>query len=322
MEHLDLKVVAWGHEALRSGRRVWLCTVLSTYGSAPREPGSMLIALEDGTSVGSLSGGCVEEHFLQKVKEGVFRERVYLEYYGADLKGNQIELPCGGTLAILVERLEPTAANIGLLASMQHGLQGGPALLRKIGLADQACSFDFVESQHPKVKWGEKQIELFIGACLTILIAGYSPVAEYCADFALALGMKVIICEPRDSEFSNISVLGVNLLKELPARFIAEHGCHSRTAIVALTHDPRIDDLTMMEAVRTEAFYIGAMGSTRTSDKRMERLRRIAGFSEQDVCRLHAPIGLNIGSKTPAQIALAIIADIVRESNDIAKVDL
>jgi xanthine dehydrogenase accessory factor len=111
----------------------------------------------------------------------------------------------------------------------------------------------------------------------------------------------------------------VEIRRQLPSVFIADGGCHRDTAVVALTHDPRIDDLAMMEAVRTEAFYIGVMGSQQTSQKRFERLRRIGGLGEAELARIHAPIGLNLGSKTPAEIALAVLADILRIRSGIAR---
>ena len=136
--------------------------------------------------------------------------------------------------------------------------------------------------------------------------------AEACAHFARALGHEVIVCDPRPEMCEGFSVDGVAVVPQLPSTFIAAGGCHAATAVVALTHDPRIDDLAMIEAVRTEAFYIGVMGSRRTSDARATRLLRSGGLSQADIDRLHMPIGLDLGSKTPTEIALAVVADIVR----------
>ncbi len=158
-----------------------------------------------------------------------------------------------------------------------------------------------------------------MGAAQRLLIAGLSPVAEFCAGFAVALGYEVIVCDPRAELTAAFSMAGVEVLKVFPATFIAAGGCHAGTAIVALTHDPRMDDLTLLEAVRTNAFYIGAMGSKRTSEKRLERVKRIGALAPQMLERIHAPIGLNLGSKTPAEIALAVMADIVRLSNGVVR---
>ena len=155
-----------------------------------------------------------------------------------------------------------------------------------------------------------------------LLLAGLSPVAEFCASFGLALGYEVVVCDPRPQVLEGFALPGVHVHPRLPSVFIEEGGCHAATAVVALTHDPRLDDLTLMEAVRTEAFYIGAMGSQRTSDKRIERLARIGGLDARALARIHAPIGLRLGSKTPAEIALAVMADILRVSNGIGRRDV
>lgn len=162
-------------------------------------------------------------------------------------------------------------------------------------------------------------MRLRVGAARRLVIAGLSPVAEYCASFAVALGYEVIVCDPRTELTAHFHMPGVTLIETLPANYIAEGGCHAATAVVALTHDPRLDDLTLMEAVRTPAFYIGAMGSQRTSAKRLDRVKRICALDDELVNRIHAPIGLNLGSKTPAEIALAVMSDIIRVGNGIIK---
>lgn len=151
-----------------------------------------------------------------------------------------------------------------------------------------------------------------MGPVARLVIAGMSPVSEACAAFAHTLGYQVIVCDPREEELSKFQVPGVEVRPVLPSLYLAREGCHAATAIVALTHDPRIDDLALMEAVNTPAFYIGVMGSLRTSQQRRERLIRSGGMTEGDLARIHMPIGLNLGSKTPAEIALAVMADIVR----------
>lgn len=145
------------------------------------------------------------------------------------------------------------------------------------------------------------RLEISLGPALRLLLAGLSPVAEACAQFARALGFEVIACDPRE-EVATLALEGVTVIPLLPSIYIANGGCHEATAVVALTHDPRIDDLALMEAVHTPAFYIGAMGSKRTSERRAERLRRIGGLSAADVARLHMPIGLDIGSRTPPKL--------------------
>jgi xanthine dehydrogenase accessory factor len=309
MQHLDLQVVRRALEWSVAGQRVWLCTVLATYGSAPRAPGSLLAVNVEGQWIGSLSGGCVEEDFLERVAEGLFDQSVSVVRYGA---GDGVSLPCGGVLDVLVEKLEPDCAVQAHLRELESALLGQRRLIREVDLASGARSVFADSEQGVRIEREIDRVRVRIGAAQRLLLAGYSSVAQACAEFAVGLGFEVILCDPRDEVLNGVVLDGVEIRRQLPSVFIADGGCHSDTAVVALTHDPRIDDLAMMEAVRTDAFYIGVMGSMQTSQKRFERLRRIGGLGDAELARIHAPIGLNLGSKTPAEIALAVLADILR----------
>jgi xanthine dehydrogenase accessory factor len=318
MLHLDLQVIERALAWTREGETVWLCTVLATYGSSPRAPGSLLAVRGDGRHVGSLSGGCVEEDFLARLTEGEFDCPVTTLRYGGGSRdsggADGIALPCGGILDVLVERLMPDAESLVHLEVLLATLQGQRALVRRVELDSGARHFVGDDGLGPRViqdtERGAVQIRLTPAARL--ILAGLSPVAEACARFALGLGFEVIVCDPREEVLAGFEIPGVELKPVLPSVYLAAGGCHGATAVVALTHDPRIDDLAMIEAVRTPAFYIGVMGSRRTSEARAERLRRSGGLSDAEIARLHMPIGLALGSKTPAEIALAVMADIVR----------
>ncbi|MCO7520380.1 MULTISPECIES: XdhC family protein [unclassified Pseudomonas] len=320
MQHLDLQVVRQAAQWSRDGLPVWLCTVLCTYGSAPRAPGSLLAVNGQGRWVGSLSGGCVEEDFLERLGAGEFSAAVAVVRYGdgSDTRSN-IRLPCGGILDVLVERLPADCATQAHLGELEAALSGRRRLLREVDLNSGKSRLSDDHSQGPRVEQGEHQVRLRIGAAQRLLLAGYSSVAQCCAEFAKGLGFEVVLCDPRDEVMDNVVLDGIEIRRELPSLFIANGGCHRDTAVVALTHDPKIDDLAMLEAVRTEAFYIGVMGSQATSEKRRERLRRIGGLDDAEMARIHAPIGLNLGSKTPAEIALAVLADILRTRSGIAR---
>jgi xanthine dehydrogenase accessory factor len=320
MQHLDLQVVRRALAWSSAGQRVWLCSVLSTYGSAPRAPGSMLAVNDSGHWIGSLSGGCVEDDFLERMAEGMFPDAVSVVRYGeGDDPRSQVKLPCGGLLDVLVEKLEPDCEVQAHLRELESALLGQRRLIREVNLASGARSL-LVDREHgPRIEREIDRVRVRVGAAQRLLLAGYSSVAQACAEFAVGLGFEVILCDPRDEVLEGVVLEDVEIRRELPSMFIADGGCHSDTAVVALTHDPRIDDLAMMEAVRTEAFYIGVMGSMQTSQKRFERLRRIGGLGEAELARIHAPIGLNLGSKTPAEIALAVLADILRIRSGIAR---
>lgn len=314
MRDLDHQVITQALAWVRDGHPIWLCTVLSTYGSAPRGPGAMLVARRDGQYVGSLSGGCVEEAFLEELIAGDFDRMATLRRYGESREeSRRLALPCGGVLEVLIEHRAPDAAWLAHLKVLHQALQGQHRLVRCVDVeAGVFQTRDDDVAKGPCVVRRSASVDIHIGPVLRLLLAGISPVAEACARFARALGHEVIVCDPRPEMREGFSVDGVAVVPQLPSAFIACGGCHAATAVVALTHDPRIDDLAMIEAVHTEAFYIGVMGSRRTSDARATRLLRSGGLSQADIDRIHMPIGLDLGSKTPTEIALAVVADIVR----------
>ncbi|WP_415844887.1 XdhC family protein [Stutzerimonas zhaodongensis] len=311
MQQLDLQVIDKTLQWVADGHDVWLCTVLSTYGSAPRAPGALLIARADGAHVGSLSGGCVEEEFLASLAQGDLQAPAQIIRYGeTDDDRRRLRLPCGGVLQVLVEHHRPSEAWHDHLLTLQAALQGQRRLLRRVDLTTGEAEL-LPDQGGEQTRICGEQAEIRIGPALRLLLAGVSPVAQACASFARALGCEVIACDPRE-EMHGMLIEGIEVQPVLPSVFIEAGGCHESTAVVALTHDPRIDDLALMEAVHTPAFYIGAMGSRQTSAKRAERLQRVGGLSAEQIERIHMPIGLDLGSKTPAEIALSVMADVLR----------
>lgn len=213
---------------------------------------------------------------------------------------------------MLVEHRQSSSEWIEHLRQLRGALAGQQQVQRHIDLTTGVAQLQPVEANSvPAVSVMHEQVRVHVGPALRLILAGLSPVAEFCASFALSIGCEVIACDPRE-EMRSIELHGVNMQRVLPSIFIAQGNCHAATAVVALAHDPRIDDLALMEAVDTDAFYIGAMGSRATSAKRAERLRRIGGLSDDQLSRLHMPIGLDLGSKSPPEIALAVIADVLR----------
>ncbi|WP_313499856.1 XdhC family protein [Stutzerimonas nitrititolerans] len=312
MRQLDLQVVETALQWVREGHAVWLCSVLSTYGSAPRAPGAMLVARADGRYVGSLSGGCVEEAFLDSLARGELRAPTQIVRYGeSDDERQRLRLPCGGILQVLVEYRAADASWADHLQGLYHALLGQRRQVRELDLSSGAFALTADDRGGEIAQVENEHVRLRIGPALRLILAGLSPVAEYCASFARAIGCEVIACDPRE-EMRLRPLDGVRLHPLLPSEFIAAGNCHAATAVVALTHDPRIDDLALMEAVRTPAFYIGAMGSRQTSARRAERLARVGGLAEEQIARIHMPIGLDLGSKTPAEIALSVVADVLR----------
>ncbi|MEM6162508.1 XdhC family protein [Erwinia sp. P6884] len=320
MQNLDREVLRqarhWNHQD-----PVWLCTVLSTFGSSPRPPGTMMVIHGDGSYCGSLSGGCVEEDFLQRLGEGAFRQPSQIIRYGEGGLHPSQALPCGGVVDILIEYLPPDAHSQACLLQMEEALNGTVTLRKELRLPHRCISLERCDyASSTLARYDSEKVVLTLAAAPRLIVAGLSGVAVFCANFAEALGFEVIVLETRPEFIHNFSPLlspALSVQQTFPAKYIERQGCHAHSAVVALTHDPRIDDLTLMEAMHTPAFYIGAMGSAGNSKKRCDRLREYGEFSDKEIARIHAPIGMDIGSKTPAEIALAVMADIVRYKNGV-----
>lgn len=321
MKMLDLLVIENAIAWLNERKTIWLCTVLHTYGSAPRSPGALFVANESGEYIGSLSGGCIEEDFLKKIADHQFNNISEVITYGAaDINDlSAIKLPCNGTIDVLIEKLEPSDNHIDYLKQMMLALTGKAFLNKTIRVGEFAKLEVHHSTTCPKVVRDNDDITISLQSYTTILIASLSAVAFYCIEFASALGLSVIVCEDREEELRQLKsqpnlMEKIELHEIFPMSYIEQHGCTPNTAVLSLTHDPRIDDLAIMAAVQTPAFYIGAMGSKLNSQNRMNRLQEV-GLSIDELARIKAPIGIAIGSKTPAEIALSIMADIIQTKN-------
>ncbi|WP_455813515.1 XdhC family protein [Pseudomonas graminis] len=320
---LDIQVLENALIWVGKQRHIWLCTVLQTWGSAPRAPGSLLAVSEDSAVCGSLSGGCIEQHFLQRLNAGDYRQPSQQVRYGAGGLMPDVGLPCGGSLDVLIEYLPASAEAEHYLLQMLRALRGEISLEKQIAPGQPARLVPAgLITGGPRVIQQENGLILTLNATTTVLIAGLSPVADYCIHFARMLGFHIQVCEHRASlldEFDARPVLndGVEIIRRFPARHLELHGCPAHTAVLSLTHDARIDDLTLVEACNTSAFYIGALGSQSNSERRRVRLAEMGELSAEQLARISAPVGMALGSKTPPEIALAIMADIVRVKNGI-----
>lgn len=319
MQSIDIYVINQAAKWIKQ-QPVWLCTVIETYGSSPRPPGGMMAITATGQVSGSLSGGCIEEDLLQRIAGGEYRAASTLIRYGDGNISPSVALPCGGILTVLIEHLPSDNESAAYLQKMVEAVNEHSALQKHLVIGQPCTSLTLIKhSCITQVIYTEQQILVQFAAPFRLFIAGLSSVALYCADFAHSLGFDILVCENRPDALANFAAQlkpGVTLLKQFPANFLEQQSCHLNTAIVALTHDARVDDLTIMEAVNTPAFYIGVMGSHLNSARRLERLQRVADLSPAQLERIHAPIGLPLGSKTPAEIALAVMADIVKRKNE------
>ena len=293
-----------------SGAQPWLCTVVNTLGSSPRPVGSLLVCLDSGEQVGSVSGGCVEEDLLERIRAGEFAQAVpRVVEYGLDPEQNErLGLPCGGRITVLVERFDDS----GLAWAQQviDALQARRSVMRTFHLQRNLSSIETADGVATTDFDGEV-LRHFFGARQRMLLIGAGQLAVAIAELAQALDFEVLVTDPRRQMLDQWEGPEVALLGGMPDDVIHDLGVDAKTAIITLSHDPRIDDMALMEALAGEAWYVGALGSQKTTEKRLQRLRQLE-LSEAQIARLHAPVGLPIGSKTPVEIAVAVMAELIK----------
>ncbi|MEM7508088.1 MAG: XdhC/CoxI family protein [Pseudomonadota bacterium] len=305
----------------RSGRRAALATVIETWGSAPRPVGAQLAIAGDGEMMGSVSGGCVEGAVVVEALEAFDDQSCrILEYGVADDDAFAVGLACGGTIRILVEPVGTGGHSLpeALLAE----LVDARAARRPIGISvdtvdftrmlicygDAPARFDADRSGFAE---GSSVFTAIHNPPLRLAIVGAVHIAQALAQMARIAGYDVTVIDPRAAFGSDGRFPDETLVEDWPDAALASHGLDIRTAVVTLTHDPKLDDPALISALRSPVFYIGALGSTRTHAKRVARLTA-EGFGAEDLARIDAPIGLDIGAKSPAEIAVAVMAEITQ----------
>lgn len=320
MENLDVLVLrrlcAWRNQ----GKKALLATVTRTWGSSPRPLGSIMALCEDGAVVGSVSGGCIEDDLIHRYTNGEDKTALHqnssprLLTYGLSAEeAFRFGLPCGGTLEILVE-FNPDA---DALTELVTTLDQGQLVQRNVQLETGTVLQQSVEAPSPLSITKESLSNCF-GPEYRMLLIGAGQLTEYVSTMALFSGFSVTICDPRAEYRNSVSIEGVTLLSDMPDDVVTAFKPDARTCIVALTHDPKLDDLALMEALYTKAFYVGAIGSRRNNQDRRERLMQHFDLSAEQLSKLRGPIGIYIGSKTPAEIAISLMAEIIAIKNGLA----
>jgi len=320
MQPVDAEVLNQVHQWLQDGERSWLATVVQTWGSSPRPAGSLLACNAAGSIKGSLSGGCVEDDLLEKLTAGELASKgpQFFEYGVTAEETERLGLPCGGNLQVMVEPLHINPQSQAHFQEIANHLAERKCITRTVNLKDASFSAT-PASRFEELVWDEatQQLRHTYGPRYQLFIIGAGMVSSYLAEMALTLDYDVTVCDPREHLLNDFNVAGVRKVCDMPDDAIRAGASDAQSAIVALTHDPRIDDMGLMQALETDAFYIGAMGSTRTSAARRERLLML-DLTEEMLDRLHAPIGLPIGSKTPPEIAVAVIAELIAVQKQLA----
>jgi len=313
MDSVDLEVLKRSEEWLEKGHRALLVTVVKTWGSSPRPEGAMLVVRDDGHVVGSVSGGCIEDDIIDRVRrEGMTQTRCEAVTYGISAdEARRFGLPCGGTLQLV---LEPLTRESGMLALLRE-IESGHLVARRLDLASGFSTLHPAKATDGLVFDG-KTLTTIHGPRYRMLVIGASQLSKYLAQMAVGLDYQVTICDPREEYTETWDIAGVTLVRTMPDDTVLAMKLDERCAVVALTHDPKLDDLALMEALKSPAFYIGALGSRANNAKRRERLKEF-DVSDAEIARLHGPIGLFIGSRTPPEIAISILAEITAVKNGV-----
>ncbi len=299
------------------GHPGWLFTVAATWGASPRPPGSLLLLDADGRETGSVSGGCVEADLARRVRTGELGTgplpRVLS--YGVDAEEtSRFGMPCGGRLDLLVERIDDLAP-WRLLATR---VTARASLRRRLCLATGEASLHPMASETADAeafRFDGQTAERTFGPRLQLVIIGAVHITRHLLPMARALGYRVIVCDPREERLAELAGIGAALDPRMPDDAVRDLADDPRSAVVALTHDPKLDDMALMEALCGAAFYVGALGSRRTQQARRERLLGLGVLPEQ-VARLRGPVGLPLGGRTPAEIAVSIAAELVAVRHD------
>jgi xanthine dehydrogenase accessory factor len=307
MNSTDLSVLNAAVDWLKAGHSVAIATVVQTWGSAPRPIGSWVAIRDDGQVTGSVSGGCVEDDLIRRVQTEILtKDLPEMVVYGvSQQEAARFGLPCGGTLRLLVEPKPELVILEAILASISsHQITS-----RTVDLSTGKSTLE-AGNRNEAFICDERLMKTTYGPRWRMVIIGAGQLSLYTADFALASDFEVIVIDPREEYAEGINREHIQFIKGMPDDVLLEIGVDSHTAVVALTHDPKLDDMALMEALKSPAFYVGALGSRINTQKRKARLLEF-DVSQEQVEQLHGPVGLFIGALTPPEIAVSILAEVI-----------
>jgi xanthine dehydrogenase accessory factor len=314
LENMPERALDW----YMAGRGAVLATVVETWGSAPRPVGSQLVISGEGEMDGSVSGGCVEGAVVVEAMDAVESgEAKMLEFGVSDDEAFAVGLACGGRIrvwvepvgkalpeALLAELVEARAArrpvayvvNTGTGARRLEGREAWPERFRADRSGIEEDGETFVHVHNPPLR---------------MVVVGAVHIAQALVPMARMAGYDVSLVDPRPAFAQETRFPGEAVIEDWPDEALDEIGLDARTAVVTLTHDPKLDDPAISRALRSEIFYLGCLGSSRTHAKRVARLSE-AGFSDEEIAKIHAPVGLDIGARGPAEIAVSILAEVTQ----------
>ncbi|QHE87005.1 XdhC family protein [Hydrogenophaga sp. BPS33] len=329
MENLDVTVLRTLQGWRAQGQRALLATVVRTWGSSPRPVGSVMALCETGAVVGSVSGGCIEDDLIYRYSRahgavqgssapaGITHEiptgaPERVKYGVSADEAHRFGLPCGGTLELVLE-FNPDATS---LAELVGTLASGHLVERRTELASGRVELRAAATPAALSDEGGWLSNTF-GPEYRMLLIGAGQLTEYLATMALFNGFAVTVCDPREEYRGAWAVPGVAIATDMPDDVVRAFNVDRRSCVIALTHDPKLDDLALLEALETDAFYVGAIGSRRNNEARHARMIEHFDQTPESLARLRGPIGIYIGSKTPAEIAVSVMAEVLAVKNGV-----
>ncbi len=317
MDSVDIEVLRSAQAWMAEGHHVTLATIVKTWGSAPRPVGALLVIRDDGLVSGSVSGGCIEDDLIEKVKVGgLAKDKPAVTTYGVtNEEATRWGLPCGGTMQLV---LEPLNAQSGV-AELLETIGKQQLVSRRLEIATGKVTLTSGKGSDA-LEFDGKVLSTVHGPRWRLVLIGAGQMSRYLAEMARMLDYQVVVVDPREEYYTAWDMPGLEVNRGMPDDVVAALNMDGHSAVVALTHDPKLDDLALMEALKSPAFYVGAIGSKKNNDARRARLVEF-DLSQDEIARLHGPVGLYLGSKTPPEIALAIVAEMTAVRYGVPSVD-
>jgi xanthine dehydrogenase accessory factor len=313
VDSVDVEVLKNSVKWLEGGHTVTLVTVTKTWGSSPRPAGAMLALRDDGHVCGSVSGGCIEDDLIEKARTHTLTgTKPEVMTYGVSAEeAHKFGLPCGGTIQVVLEPIADAASMRALLEKVE----ARALIARELDIATGASRLRPARVEET-LQFDGKTLTTVHGPHYRLIIIGAGQLSRFIAQIALGLDYQITVCDPRGEYMDLWDLPNVTLTRDMPDDLVARMKPDAHTAVIALTHDPKLDDMALMEALKSDAFYVGAIGSRANNDKRRKRLADFELAPEQ-IAKLHGPIGLYIGSRTPPEIAISILAEMTAYRNGV-----